>query len=284
MLGPADHMPTDSRVARVVAALSCAVLLLGGSYALACYPGHEPWFNITVTVSPKTLPKHFAIRAGRLEKSAERDCVFADGTSFESYELNEFGGLAKSAKFGDGRPTRVKVPKTETAAIEVYCDPQRYATRGRLSYRPADRVPDKWTSHMDLDLGAIGHLITIHPVMSGSSIGDYLITRTEPITSFCAMSSDHLFDDTPAAEKKALGLGAISLADVAGARKHVGIDNSGRITAQTAAAASRSFNIFIDCYASKNIIEAKLRYALNKDYDPHLDRKLAAACNPRDYR
>jgi hypothetical protein len=138
-----------------------------------------------------------------------------------------------------------------------------------------DRTPDKWLSHLRLDLEGITHLIMTRS--SGSISRDIYIDRVEPAATFCTMSSDHLFDDSPAPVPQTFSHGSVSLAALARAKKHVGSGLRG-ITPQDAAT-TRRFEVFIDCYASKNIIEAKVRYALNKFYDPSRERRSAEACN-----
>jgi hypothetical protein len=264
-----------------ILALSCAFLSLWIGYALACSPvDGDDWFELAVTIDAKTVPKNFVLKAGRIEKVGARDCVLADGNRFESYALRAFASFAKNNKVGDGRPAHVKLPKAENVALEVYCDPERYVTHGRFSYRRVDWSPDKWTSHMELDLQGTEHLITTSASMVGSASRDLYIDRVKPVTSFCTMSAQHLFDDSPAVDARTFGHGVISLAALTRAKKHVGIDDERLVTTE-AAAITKTFEVYIDCYTSKNVIDAKVRYALNKFYDPNQERRSIEACDRR---
>jgi hypothetical protein len=259
---------------RRILALVGALPLFWVGYALACLPDPgDPWFELIVQLNTKTVPKGFVLRTERIERTGARECVMADGTRFDGFSTRELAYLAKNAKHGDGRPAHIKLPKPETVKLEVYCDPQRYVTHGRLSYKRMDRTPQKWASRMELDLAPVGNLITTRD--AGENL---YIDRVEPVASFCTMSAERLFQDPrPREDGQTFGHASLSLAELAGARKHVGFDLTNITPAD--AAAVKPFEVYVDCYRSKHVITATVRYALNRLYVTDRNEKSGEACS-----
>lgn len=284
------HLLRTAKVLGGVLALSSIALLGWMGCALACSPlSGDSWFDRAVTVNTRTLPKGFLLREGVIKRTAARECVLGEpsldmgrlvGSGYVGERLDGLqpiflAYLGKHQEHGDGRPAHAKVPKAEAVKREVFCDPQRYVTQGRLSYRRVDRRPNEWVRHMELDLGSVGNVITTRSQMSGSASEYLYIERVDP-ASFCMISAERVFDDAPNGPWP-LGRESLSLADL------LGMGRQQTVTDKMAAEV-RTFEVVLDCYASKSALAATVHYSLKKSYTPDRNRRSIQTCDRMSHR